>query len=297
MLQQKIDNILKKSSIILIGVFNARVVTNHTKSMPEVVGKYSLGETNERSPRLLQFCSVNKYVFTNTIYKHKPNRRFTWIPPDRKTKSQIDFIITSQDNKKIIKNSHPYQSADVGSDYSLVMANVQLKRKFPKRSRMKGKQYDVGKLINDQKLAESFKMTIAGAFAPLMAFEDQEINQLYERFKIKNNGITESIAGIKRNPKTEGLGKEVQNLCKQRRNATLVHIKDPNNFNTRETYKSLHKVVKQEIKNFKKKKLEQKIQATEQDFHKNNSYNLLETLKEPQKRPYIQSLTNRVRNK
>ena len=25
---------------------------------------------------------------------------------------------------------------------------------------MKGKQYDVGKLINDQKLAESFKMTI-----------------------------------------------------------------------------------------------------------------------------------------
>ena len=47
------------------------------------------------------------------------------------------------------------------------MANVQLKGKFPKRQRMKGKQYDVGKLINDQKLAESFKVTIGGAFAPL----------------------------------------------------------------------------------------------------------------------------------
>ena len=107
------------------------------------------------------------------------------------------------------------------------MANVQLKGKFPKRPRMKGKQYDVGKLINDQKLAESFKVTIGRAFAPLMAFEDQEINQLYEKFKNETNGITESIVGIKRNPKTEGLGKEAKNLCKQRRNARLVHIKDP----------------------------------------------------------------------
>ena len=99
-LQQKIDNIPKKSTIILIGDFNARVGTNHAESMPEVVGKYTLGETNERGPRLLQFCSVNKYVLTNTIYKHKPNRRFT--SQDGKTKS---LIITGQDKKKIIKGS------------------------------------------------------------------------------------------------------------------------------------------------------------------------------------------------
>ena len=76
-LQKKIDNIPKKSTILLIGDFNARVGTDYTESMSEVVGKYSLGETNERCLRLLQFCSLNKYVLTNTIYKHKPNRRFT----------------------------------------------------------------------------------------------------------------------------------------------------------------------------------------------------------------------------
>ena len=38
-----------------------------TESMPEVVGKYSLGETNEPGLNLLQFCSLNKYVLTNTI--------------------------------------------------------------------------------------------------------------------------------------------------------------------------------------------------------------------------------------
>ena len=279
-LQKKIDNIPKKSTILLIGDFNARVGTDYTESMPEVVGKYSLGETNELGLRLLQFFSLNKYVLTNTIYKHKPNRRFTWISPNGKTKSQIDFIITSQDDKKIFKNSRSYQSADIGSDHSLVMANVKLTGKFQRKPKLKGKQYDVEKLTNDNKLAESFKVTIGGAFPPLIAFEDQEINQLYEQFKNETNRITESLVGIKRNPKTEGLGKDVEDLCKQRRNARLVYLKDPNNTNARETYKSLNKLVKRGIKTFKKKKLEHKIQMMEQDFYQNNSYNLFKSVKE-----------------
>ena len=42
-----------------------------------------------------------------------------------------------------------------------------------------------------------------------MAFEDQDIT---EQFKNETNRITESLVGIKRNPKTEGLGKEVEVL-------------------------------------------------------------------------------------
>ena len=76
-------------------------------------------------------------MLTNTIYKHKPNRTFTWIFSDGKTKSQINFIITSQDDKKIFKNSRSHESADIGSDHSLVMANVQLTGKFLKRPKMK----------------------------------------------------------------------------------------------------------------------------------------------------------------
>ena len=162
---------------------------------------------------------------TNTIYKHKLNRRFTWISPDGKTKSQIDFIITSQDDKKIFKNSRSHQSADIESDHSLVMTNMKLTEKFSKIPKMKGKQYDAAKLTNDKNLADTFKVTIGGAFAPLMAFEDHNINQLYEQFKNETNKIKESIVGIKRNPKTEGLGKEVDDLCKQRRNAKLMYTR------------------------------------------------------------------------
>ena len=56
-------------------------------------------------------------------------------------------------------------------------------------------------------------------------------------------------------------------------------IKDPKNTNAKEIYKSLNKIVKREIKVFKKKKLEHKIQLMEQDFYQNNSCNLFKTVK------------------
>ena len=55
-LQQEIDTIPRKSTVLLIGNVNGKVDTNNTDySMPEVVGKYSPGETNECGPGLLQF--------------------------------------------------------------------------------------------------------------------------------------------------------------------------------------------------------------------------------------------------
>ena len=203
-------------------------------------------------------CVVNKSVLTNTIYRHKRNRRFTWLSPDRVSRNQIDYTITSQDNKKIIKNSRSYQSADL-PPHSRVIANVQLKGKLPKRPRMKGTRHDVGRLVNDQKVPDSFKVTIRasvcttdGAWRPR-----NTVSQLYEKFKNETNRITERTLGIMRNQKTEGLEKEFENLYEQRRDARLAYIKDPKNTNTNETYKSLNKAVKQEI--FIKEILGQKI--------------------------------------
>ena len=68
-LQQEIDTIPKKLTVLLNGDFNARVGTNYTESISEVVGKYSIGGTKERGLRLLQFApSRNMYwpiLFTN----------------------------------------------------------------------------------------------------------------------------------------------------------------------------------------------------------------------------------------
>ena len=63
---------------------------------------------------------------------------------------------------------------------------------------------------NDQKVAGRLKPAIGGGYAPLIGLGNLTINQLYEKFK---NQINKTMKRLK--PKTEGLGKEVESLCKE----------------------------------------------------------------------------------
>ena len=60
--------------------------------------------------------------------------------------------------------------------------------------------------------------------------------------------------------------------------------------NTKETQQSFNKTVKQGIKIFEKKILEQNIQLMKHDFHQNNSQNLFKTVRELQQVPKYQRL-------
>ena len=114
-------------------------------------------------------------------------------------------------------------------------------------------------------MAGSFKVTTGEAYAPV---GDLEINQLSENFQNETKRITKRTVDIMRNPKIKGLGKYVENLCKQERDARLAYIKDPKNTNTKESYKSLNKVVKKETKIFQKKISEQNTRPMNMTFTK-----------------------------
>lgn len=127
-----------------------------------------------------------------------------------------------------------------------------------------------------KKVAGSFKVTTGEVYAQV---GDLEINQLSENFQNETKRITKRTMDIMRNPKIKGLGKYVENLCKQERDARLAYIKDPKNTNTKESYKSFNKVVKKETKILQKKISEQNTRLMEYDFHQNNSCNLLKLSK------------------
>ena len=129
MLQDEINMLPRKNSYIIIGDFNAKVGSNEYQNWPNEVGRYGLGVGNERGFILLQFCAIDALCIMNTCFKHKQIRRETWISPDGHTKNQIDYIIVPRQLKHRVKNGRTYHSADIGSDHSLVMANIEAKIK------------------------------------------------------------------------------------------------------------------------------------------------------------------------
>ena len=136
---------------------------------PETAGRYSIGTRNIRGERLLQFCAINNLKIVNTLYKHKFRHLVTWISPDCKTRNQIDYILVQKENLNLIKNCRVYNSADIGSDHSLLMSKFNLPKTRRKQIRKQVTRYDVDK-FKDDNYTYIFKQNIGGRLETLLIY-------------------------------------------------------------------------------------------------------------------------------
>ena len=144
---------------MLLGDFNAKVGSLVNDEWKGVIGNFGLGEMNERGLELLQFCAINNVTITNTLFKHSEIRRITWVSPDMKIS-----IIVQQKIKRFVKNSRSYNSADIGSDHSLVMVNIEINPKKIHRPKSVPTKYKVDKHCTDLDLRKSFQIKLGGFF-------------------------------------------------------------------------------------------------------------------------------------
>lgn len=295
-IQYWLDRVKRNSKIILMGDFNAKIGSEANEVWPEAVGKYGLGEKNGRGEMLMQFCAINELVISNSFFKHRPGRRATWISPDGQTRNQIDYIIVSKEVMKSTTNSRVYNSADVGSDHSLLMANINIATRKPKKSRPSPRRYDVERLL-DQELRNDFVIKIGGAFEALQdLMEDQTVQVAYREFVDTTNKITEETVGYKKKRQVEGMSKELENKCNERRIARLRYLKQPANNESRENYRIINRSVKSEVSRQKRLTIEKKVEQLERDFISNNSHNLFKMVREMEGKPHRQPNTIKDRN-
>ena len=91
-LQITLNSILKKDYCIILGDFNAKIGI-YQPLWKDTMGKFGIGNINECSERLLQFCITSKLFVVNTAFPHKLSRKWTWNHPDGVHKSMIDYVI------------------------------------------------------------------------------------------------------------------------------------------------------------------------------------------------------------
>ena len=85
-------------------------------------GPCGTGNRNERGERLLDFAEENKLVVTNSFFFKAANR---YMGSSRGCdQNQIDFIPSS--DRKIVRNCEVITKVDIGSDYRLVRARVEI---------------------------------------------------------------------------------------------------------------------------------------------------------------------------
>lgn len=107
--------------------------------------QHGIGTRNENEHMFPDFCADNNLVIGGTIFAHKEAHKITLVSPDQKTCNQLDHICIRSHFRRSLLDVRTKRGADVGSDYHLVVARLQLKLK-KENARSTTVNYDTKKL-------------------------------------------------------------------------------------------------------------------------------------------------------
>ncbi len=131
---------------------NARVGDQRINN---TVGPHGLGTINDRGERWAEWCTTNNQVIMNTWFQLPKRRKYTWVHPSGKSRSQIDYITINDRFRNAVKRTQTYPGADCGSDHILLAAKVAIK---PKKLTQKPitKRLDYERLTKDEELKHQY---------------------------------------------------------------------------------------------------------------------------------------------
>lgn len=200
---EKAIKIVKSDEVLIVmGDWNAKA---GSYPISGVMGRFGLGNQNERGQRLQQFCVENRLVISNTFFQQSARRTYTWKSPGDMCRNQIDYILIRNRFKNAVKQVKTYPGADIGSDHIPVTCKIQIKVKKPQKSAIK-EQHDLNKL-QDEQTRMKYNLEIRNYFEALEAEETEqqpEANIEEEWQHLKLSIISASKKFLPKKKKTSG---------------------------------------------------------------------------------------------
>ena len=96
LLSKAIQKTQKHQKLVVLGDFNA--TTHIAKLRCFFDGKKIIADPdcNHNGNRLKSFCQSHQLSISNTFFRHRMLHRYTWSCNDRKTRKDIDYMLTEK---------------------------------------------------------------------------------------------------------------------------------------------------------------------------------------------------------
>ncbi|CAF3824708.1 unnamed protein product, partial [Adineta steineri] len=138
-LQQTVDKVPRGDMLLILGDFNARVGKQQNLTSKNVIGPHAVDKINENGKQLIDFCSHNELIVSNTFYQHKAVHQMTWKHPATKKWHMLDYTLVNKKFRSSVEDVRVFRNAAgaIGTDHHLTLSgavfhNKQNKSKKPK---------------------------------------------------------------------------------------------------------------------------------------------------------------------
>ena len=159
----------------------------------------------------------------------------------------IDLILIRDRWRSAVDNTRSFQSVDIGSDHSLVLAKIRVKFKVEKKG-LRRKKWNITKL-DDPSIAKDFQLELQNRFQLLedevhVDTNDPIADSLLEQTTTIIKKAADEVLGIHRPKKKPWISDATLALTDERRKARKKAIQDPSfrheyNHLTRSIHKGL----------------------------------------------------------
>ena len=164
---------------IVMGDLIAKVGTAQD-SLRVVVGRYGLGNRNERGDMWLDCCMTHDQVIMNTWFQHHKIHLYTWKSHGDGVRNQIDYITINKRFRNSILQVKSYSGADGGSDHVPIVATLRMKLRMLKQKKS-GDKLETQLLRTDDNYREQYQQKIANHLDDIDAID--QLEDRYDRFE------------------------------------------------------------------------------------------------------------------
>ena len=170
--------------IIECGDFNAHLGRDNFK--------YAFHEkTNSNGNLLLEHATESDLHITNTLFKKKKSRQWTFLSDMNGAKSQIDYILVNKKWKNSVHNTEAYNSfSSMGSDHRLVTARFKLSLRKHKTAAKQNK-YNWSALKNED-IQKNYTVNVRNRYAELSS-DVTDVTEKYEKLIQANTETAEML--------------------------------------------------------------------------------------------------------